>query len=88
MVEGVAYKTRGVNGGATLERGAGLNVVVERGLVVVIGVRMAGSPSLGFWFGLSFMCGPLRYLPTLRDRWDRDVWGAVSPRLVLRACVR
>jgi hypothetical protein len=38
VVEGVAYKTRGVYGGATLERRAGLNVVVERGLVVVIGV--------------------------------------------------
>jgi hypothetical protein len=38
LVEGVANKTRGVYGGATLKGRAGLDVVVERGVVVIVGV--------------------------------------------------
>ncbi len=74
-------------GGAALKRRAGLNVVVERGCVVVVVVGSARSPRWGFWFGFAFLCCPLRYLPTLCNRWGRDVEWAISP-LMRRVRVR
>jgi hypothetical protein len=87
LVEGVSNKTRGVDGGAALKGRAGLDVVVERGVVVVVVVGSARSPRLGFWFGFSFLCCPLMYCPTLCNRWGRDVERAISP-LMRRVWVR
>jgi hypothetical protein len=84
-VEGVADETGGVHSSTALERGTSLDIVVERGVVVGCVGGSARSPSLGFGFGFAFMCGPLLNLPTLCDRRDRDVWWAVSPRLMRRA---
>ena len=85
-VVGVARITdgrSGVDGGTALERRAGLDVVIQGGVVVLVRKRVRRgarrrtmrAPWLGFGFrfGTVLVMAPLWHLPTLCDRWRSDI---------------
>jgi hypothetical protein len=89
-VEGVTDKTRGVDSGAPLEGGAGLDVGRQGKLVFVrVGFRGSVARSGGPWLGFRFrtmwlIASPLENLP-LSYRSGVDVKWTVSP--LRRSCL-